>query len=57
MELGQDRFHPVSKMGTQMSPDGLGWIIVDSIDTLMIMNLTSQLSEARKWISRDLSYG
>lgn len=39
-----------------MSPDGLGWIIVDSLDTLMIMNLTSQLSESRKWISRKLSY-
>ena len=40
-----------------MSPNGLGWIIVDSIDTLMIMNLTSELSEARKWVSRDLAYG
>lgn len=36
--------------------DGLGWIIVDALDTLMIMNLTSQLSEARKWVSRNLNY-
>jgi hypothetical protein len=39
-----------------MSPNGLGWIIVDSIDTLMIMNLTSQLSDASNWISKDLTY-
>lgn len=39
-----------------MSPDGLGWIIVDSLDTLMIMNLTSQLSDARKWLHRKLNY-
>lgn len=39
-----------------MSPNGLGWIIVDSLDTLMIMNLTSYLSDARKWIHRELSY-
>lgn len=39
-----------------MSPSGLGWIIVDSLDTLMIMNLTSQLSDARKWVSRKLTY-
>ncbi len=39
-----------------MSPDGLGWIIVDSLDTLMIMNLTSRLSDARKWLHRKLSY-
>jgi hypothetical protein len=39
-----------------MSSDGLGWIIVDSLDTLMIMNLTSQLSDARRWIHRKLTY-
>jgi len=56
VRLGQDRFHPISKTGSQMSPNGLGWIIVDSLDTLMIMNLTSRLSDARKWISRKLTY-
>ena len=39
-----------------MSPEGLGWIIVDSLDTMMIMNLTSELAEARKWLSRSLTY-
>ncbi|OAX80881.1 hypothetical protein ACJ72_04783 [Emergomyces africanus] len=53
---GQDQFHPISKTGTQMSPDGLGWIIVDSLDTMMIMNLTSQLGDAREWIHHTLTY-
>jgi len=53
---GQDQFHPLSQKGSQMSPDGLGWIIVDSLDTLMIMNLTSCLSDARKWLHRKLRY-
>ncbi|KAB8234048.1 glycoside hydrolase family 47 protein [Aspergillus alliaceus] len=53
---GQDRFHPISKTGSQMSPSGLGWIIVDSLDTLMIMNLTTRLSNARKWLNRGLTY-
>jgi len=39
-----------------MSPKGLGWIIVDSLDTMMIMNLTSQLSDARRWLHRSLDY-
>lgn len=39
-----------------MSPKGLGWIIVDSLDTMMIMNLTSQLSDARLWLHRKLDY-
>lgn len=39
-----------------MVPTGMGWIIVDALDTLMIMNLTSRLSHARDWISTSLSY-
>jgi hypothetical protein len=39
-----------------MVPKGLGWIIVDSLDTMMLMNLTSRLSHAREWISASLDY-
>ncbi|EOO02630.1 putative mannosyl-oligosaccharide -alpha-mannosidase protein [Phaeoacremonium minimum UCRPA7] len=53
---GNDRYHPITQQGSQMSPTGLGWIIVDSLDTMMIMNLTTDLAEARKWLQRSLSY-
>ncbi|KAI9681671.1 MAG: mannosyl-oligosaccharide alpha-1,2-mannosidase [Trizodia sp. TS-e1964] len=53
---GMDEFHPLSKKGNQMSPKGLGWIIVDSLDTLMIMNLTTEISHAREWIQTSLDY-
>ena len=39
-----------------MTPNGMGWIIVDALDTLMIMNLTTRLSHAREWISTSLNY-
>lgn len=58
-----------------MSPNGLGWIIIDSLDTsgsflpdikifdtkkgwvvVMLMNLTSQLAESRKWLHRSLTW-
>lgn len=39
-----------------MAPKGMGWIIVDALDTLMLMNLTSRLTHAREWISNTLSY-
>lgn len=39
-----------------MSPNGLGWIIVDSLDTIMLMNLTDRLVEPRKWLQRRLNY-
>jgi hypothetical protein len=55
-ESGDDRFHPLRKSGSAMSPKGLGWIIIDSLDTMMIMNLTSQLADSRLWVSRKLTW-
>lgn len=34
----------------------MGWIIVDALDTLMIMNLTSRVRHARNWIHNSLHY-
>lgn len=39
-----------------MTPDGMGWIIVDALDTMMIMNLTTELTHAREWIHGNLTY-
>lgn len=56
MLTGYDVYNPLSKSGNQMTADGMGWIIVDALDTLMIMNLTSRLLHAREWISTSLNY-
>ena len=53
---GKDIYNPLSKDGGQMSDSGLGWIIVDALDTLILMNLTSRLSHAREWVSKSLNY-
>ncbi|CAJ2513348.1 Uu.00g014670.m01.CDS01 [Anthostomella pinea] len=53
---GYDEYHPVSKKGHQMAPQGMGWIIVDALDTMILMNLTSRVTHAREWISNSLSY-
>ena len=39
-----------------MAPDGLGWIIIDSLDTMIIMNQTSRLQHARDWLSTQLTW-
>lgn len=39
-----------------MTPKGMGWIIVDALDTMMLMNLTTELTSARKWIHSNLTY-
>lgn len=39
-----------------MTPNGMGWIIVDALDTMMLMNLTKELTHAREWIHNSLDY-
>ena len=56
IEAGYDEFHPVSKKGKTMAPSGLGWIIVDSLDTLMLMNQTTRLQHAREWLADSLTW-
>lgn len=56
LTLGFDEYHPVKKTGKHMATDGLGWIIVDALDTMMIMNLTTRVTHAREWISKSLNY-
>ncbi|KAI5307447.1 mannosyl-oligosaccharide alpha-1,2-mannosidase, partial [Ascosphaera atra] len=34
----------------------MGWIIVDALDTLMLMNLSTPLQHARNWIRSSLTY-
>lgn len=53
---GMDEYHPLTSSGRNMVQDGMGWIIVDALDTLMIMNLTTQLEAAREWVDTKLSY-
>lgn len=53
---GKDIYKPISKSGANMGPKPLGWIIVDSLDTMKIMGLTSQLAKARNWVKNELDY-
>ncbi|EEP83003.1 mannosyl-oligosaccharide 1,2-alpha-mannosidase [Uncinocarpus reesii 1704] len=53
---GYDEYYPIAKSGRNMVEGGMGWIIVDALDTLMIMNLTSRVQQARNWIHSSLRY-
>ncbi|KAI3404658.2 MNS1 [Candida oxycetoniae] len=53
---GTDVYHPLSERGENMGPKPLGWMIVDSIDTLMIMGCQEEVERAQKWIKNDLNY-
>ena len=53
---GYDVYHPIRQQGENMGQQPLGWMIVDSIDTLMIMDCKDEVDRARKWIKDDLDY-
>lgn len=53
---GYDVYHPIRQQGENMGQQPLGWMIVDSIDTLMIMDCNDEVDRARKWIKDDLDY-
>ncbi|KAG7919879.1 hypothetical protein KL927_000559 [Ogataea polymorpha] len=53
---GKDVYKPISQTGTNMGKQPLGWIIVDSLDTLMLMKCDEELREARSWVKHELDY-
>lgn len=53
---GKDIYKPVAKTGANMGPKPLGWIIVDSLDTMKIMGLEDELEKARDWVKNELDY-
>ena len=53
---GYDQFNPISKSRQNVAKGGVGWIIANSLDTLILMNMTSELQQARNWLSSSLSF-
>lgn len=53
---GKDVYHPVKQTAKNMGPAPLGWMIVDSLDTLQIMGLTKQYKAARGFVQNQLNY-
>ncbi|KAG7661414.1 MNS1 [[Candida] subhashii] len=53
---GYDVYHPIKQTGENMGKRPLGWMIVDSLDTLMLMDAKEEVNRAKKWIKEDLDY-
>ena len=55
--MGSDEYHPISHKGTNLTEaGGIGYTVVDSIDTMIIMGLDEEYQRARKWIEEKLSF-
>lgn len=53
---GKDVYHPIAGKGENMGPKPLGWIIVDLLDTLLLMDCKAEFERAREWVKNDLNY-
>ncbi|KAF8808192.1 glycoside hydrolase family 47 protein [Phlegmacium glaucopus] len=55
--MGDDEYHPLAKRGSNLTEaGGIGYMVVDVIDTLQLMDLQDEYSRARQWISDKLSF-
>lgn len=55
--MGDDEYHPISQKGTNLTEaGGIGYTVIDSIDTMLIMGLHDEYERARIWIQDKLSF-
>ncbi|KAF9561604.1 glycoside hydrolase family 47 protein [Agrocybe pediades] len=55
--MGDDEYHPISQQGSNLTKaGGVGYMVVDVLDSLQIMGLQNEYSRARKWVEKDLSF-
>ncbi len=55
--MGADEYHPISHKGSNLTEKGgVGYTVVDAIDTILLMGLDSEYLRARSWIEHKLSF-
>jgi endoplasmic reticulum Man9GlcNAc2 1,2-alpha-mannosidase len=55
--MGDDEYHPISRKGTNLTEaGGIGYTVVDSIDTMLIMGLTGDYVRARNWVANKMTF-
>ncbi|KAJ3965237.1 glycoside hydrolase family 47 protein [Lentinula raphanica] len=55
--MGFDEYHPISKKGTNLARSGgIGYTVVDALDTMYLMGLKPEYQRARAWVEHELSF-
>lgn len=55
--MGSDEYRPISGKGLNLSTSGgIGYTVVDALDTIYLMGLRSEYETARRWIETELSF-
>ncbi|KAF5352330.1 hypothetical protein D9756_006155 [Leucocoprinus leucothites] len=55
--MGADEYHPISHRGSNLTEaGGIGYTVVDSLDTMLIMGLDEEYQRAKHWVEDKLSF-
>jgi Glycosyl hydrolase family 47 len=55
--MGDDEYHPIARKGSNLTKaGGIGYTVVDSIDTILIMGLDEEYERARDWVVNKLTF-
>lgn len=55
--MGADEYHPIGHLGSNLTAaGGIGYTVVDSIDTMIIMGLDEEYQRARSWVQNKLDF-
>ncbi|KAJ7745983.1 glycoside hydrolase [Mycena metata] len=55
--MGSDEYHPISHRGQNLSHSGgIGYTVVDALDTMLLMGLHDEYSRASDWVRNSLSF-
>ncbi|KXN85750.1 Mannosyl-oligosaccharide 1,2-alpha-mannosidase MNS3, partial [Leucoagaricus sp. SymC.cos] len=55
--MGADEYHPLSHGGSNLTKaGGIGYTVVDSLDTMLIMGLNEEYQRAKRWVEDKLSF-
>jgi hypothetical protein len=54
--MGDDEYHPIRREGTNLTDaGGIGYTVIDSIDTMQLMGLKEEYQRAREWVANNMS--
>ena len=55
--MGCDEYNPLTRTGSNLTEQGgVGYTVVDSLDTMQIMGLDEEYQRARSWISNKMTF-
>jgi hypothetical protein len=55
--MGADEYHPISRKGSNLTEaGGVGYTVVDALDTMLIMGLDEEYQRARSWVAEEISF-